>query len=48
MIVYVDVLEQQFARNYEIIGNKIKEPSRSFELTQTREQIQQIKNLIDV
>lgn len=47
MIVYVDVLEQQFARNYEILGNKIKEPSRSFELTQTREQIQQIKNLID-
>ncbi|MBQ6084060.1 MAG: AAA family ATPase [Bacteroidales bacterium] len=41
-----DTLEQQYNRNIEIINNKIKEPSRSFELVSTQDQLHRIKALI--
>lgn len=41
-----DTLEQQYNRNIEIINNKVKEPSRSFDLVSTQEQLQRITALI--
>lgn len=44
---FVDTLEQQFIRNVEIIKNKLNEPSRTFELVSTQEQLQRIITIIE-
>lgn len=43
---YLKTLLSQFTSNKELIGNKIKEPSRSIELTSTKEQLEAIDTLI--
>lgn len=40
-------LINQFAINKELLSNKIKEPSRSIELTSTKEQLEAIQKIID-
>lgn len=39
-------IENQFITNKEILNNKIKEPSRSFELIKVKEQLEKIQQLI--
>ena len=41
-----ETIEQQYNRNTEIIKNKNKEPSRSFDLISTQDQLQRIEALI--
>lgn len=43
---YLKTFLSQFTSNKELIGNKIKEPSRSIELTSTKEQLEYIDTLI--
>jgi wobble nucleotide-excising tRNase len=45
--VYSKTLASQFNENKEIINNKIKEPSRSINIVSTKEQLDNIKNLIN-
>lgn len=44
---YLKTLTSQCATNKEILNNKEKEPSRSFELISTQEQFSQVEELID-
>jgi len=44
--IYIKTLESQLNTNKEILQSKIKEPSRGLELTSTKEQFENIKNLI--
>ena len=44
---YLKTLTSQFISNKEFLGNKIKEPSRSFELISSNEQADNIKKIIE-
>lgn len=43
---FLKTIESQFITNKEILNNKIKEPSRSFELIKVKEQLENIQQLI--
>lgn len=43
---YLNTLSSQFISNKELLNNKIKEPSRSINLTSVEKQLQNIQNLI--
>lgn len=43
---YLKTLSSQFLANRELLNNKIKEPSRSIDLTSVKEQLENIQNLI--
>jgi wobble nucleotide-excising tRNase len=43
---FLKTFESQFISNKEILNNKIKEPSRSFELIKVKEQLENIQQLI--
>lgn len=45
--IYIKTLIIQINSNKEILQNKIKEPSRSLEITSTKEQFENIKGVID-
>jgi len=44
---YLKTLIAQFASNKELLSNKLKEPSRSIELISTKEQLENIKGIIE-
>lgn len=43
---FLKTIESQFITNKEILNNKMKEPSRSFELIKVKEQVEKIQQLI--
>jgi wobble nucleotide-excising tRNase len=46
LVIFLKTLNTQFTSNKNILSNKVKEPSRSLELSSTKEQLEKIKALI--